>query len=242
MAVLILVLVAATYADIPHLRDLAAKLDNPIFVGSAAGASHITSQDTEYNSTLKDQFSLITPENGCKWTATEPQEGKFNFTECDVVFNYSRQYNQAFRGHNLCWGVHNPEWLNGLAGNRSRLEAVLKQHIMMVASRYGGKAYSWDVVNEAVSDNPQGSNYLKTNIWYPTVPNYIDVAFQAASAADPSAKLFYNDYAAEGINAKSDAIYDMVKSMMDRGIPIHGIGLQAHLSLVGSMKQTCVCV
>jgi GH35 family endo-1,4-beta-xylanase len=110
MAVLILVLVAATYADIPHLRDLAAKLDNPIFVGSAAGASHITSQDTEYNSTLKDQFSLITPENGCKWTATEPQEGKFNFTECDVVFNYSRQYNQAFRGHNLCWGVHNPEW------------------------------------------------------------------------------------------------------------------------------------
>jgi GH35 family endo-1,4-beta-xylanase len=67
MAVLILVLVAATYADIPHLRDLAAKLDNPIFVGSAAGASHITSQDTEYNSTLKDQFSLITPENGCKW-------------------------------------------------------------------------------------------------------------------------------------------------------------------------------
>ena len=45
---------------------------------------------------------------------------------------------------------------------------MLKQHIMEVASRYRGKAYAWDVVNEAVSDNPQGTKYLKTNIWYPT--------------------------------------------------------------------------
>ena len=58
--------------------------------------------------------------------------------------------------------------LANLAGNRSALEAALQNHITAVAGRYHGKVYAWDVVNEAVSDHPNGSDYLKHNIWYPT--------------------------------------------------------------------------
>jgi len=43
-------------------------------------------------------------------------------------------------------------------------------------------------------------------------------------------KLFYNDYGGEGSGSKSEYIYNMVKSMKSRGIPIDGVGLQMHVS------------
>jgi endo-1,4-beta-xylanase len=43
--------------------------------------------------------------------------------------------------------------------------------------------------------------------------------------------LLYNDYGAETKNAKSNAIYAMAQDFLERGIPLHGIGLQSHLDL-----------
>ena len=66
------------------------------------------------------------------------------------------------------------------------------------------------------------------------MPNYIDIAFQAAAAArgsNSSVKLFYNDYSAEPMNDKSDKVYHLVKGMKQRGIPIDGVGLQFHISV-----------
>ena len=99
---------------------------------------------------------------------------------------------------------------------------------------YAGVAFAWDAVNEAIDD--ADGHGLKANIWYPDVPDYVDVAFAAARAADPAAKLFYNDYnvgSATGWSAgKSDAMYAMVAGMLDRGVPIDGVGLQARRALV----------
>jgi len=54
------------------------------------------------------------------------------------------------------------------------------------------------------------------------------MAFQLAHAADPTRKLFYNDYGGEGAGAKSDAIYALVQGMISRGVPINGVGLETH--------------
>ncbi|MHA2433760.1 MAG: endo-1,4-beta-xylanase [Candidatus Thorarchaeota archaeon] len=32
----------------------------------------------------------------------------------------------------------------------------------------------------------------------------------------------------------ADAIYDLVKGLLERGVPIHGVGLQMHISLESS--------
>jgi len=53
--------------------------------------------------------------------------------------------------------------------------------------------------------------------------------FHWAHEADPDARLFYNDYAAEALNTKSDAIYATVKELLRRRVPIHGVGLQMHV-------------
>ena len=98
---------------------------------------------------------------------------------------------------------------------------------------YAGQVFAWDVVNEAF--NATGS--LEHSLWYdrPGIglaekrTAYIEQSFRWARAADPKALLFYNDYDAEGLNAKSDAIYAMVKDFRKRGVPIDGVGIQAHV-------------
>jgi hypothetical protein len=60
-------------------------------------------------------------------------------------------------------------------------------------------------------------------------PDYIRNAFIRARQADPSALLFYNDFLADGINVKSDFIYDMVVGLLAQGTPIDGVSFQMHL-------------
>lgn len=63
------------------------------------------------------------------------------------------------------------------------------------------------------------------------IPNYVELAFRAARVANPSVKLFYNDYGAEGMSAKSDKVYAMLKDFRQRGVPVDGVGLQFHISV-----------
>ena len=169
----------------------------------------------------------------------------FDYSQCDAVYNFTRRYNMTFRGHNLCWGMYNPGWLEHGGFNATAKRALLVEHATAVASYYGAKAYAWDVVNEAISDSPPYA--LKTNVWYPDVPDYVDVAFTAARSAT-GAKLFYNDYnvgsMAEGAfelhpttgarlesgsKGKADAMYAMAKDMLARGVPLDGVGFQLHV-------------
>ncbi len=64
--------------------------------------------------------------------------------------------------------------------------------------------------------------------WLPKVPDFIDRAFRAARNASATAKLFYNDYGAEAVNAKSDRVLALVKEMRQRGVPIDGVGFQMY--------------
>lgn len=105
---------------------------------------------------------------------------------------------------------------------------ILKNHIYTVVGRYRGRIYAWDVVNEAIADD--GS--LRRTIWLEKIgPEYIELAFRWAHEADPNALLFYNDYNAEGLGPKSDAVYNLVKNLLEKGVPIHGVGLQMHVSV-----------
>jgi len=198
-------------------------------VGSAATAGHLS--DATYTGVIGTQYNLVTAENACKWGSTEPQRGQFAFSQCDTVSNFAKKYNQTFRGHNLCWGQSNPSWLEGLSPADKR--AALKTHITTVINHYGDSAYCWDVVNEAVADS--GTTLLKNTVWYPDLPDYVDFAFTTARAANPNVKLFYNDYniaSSTGWSAdKSNNVYNMIKSMKDRGIPIDGVGFQLHVDI-----------
>ena len=70
------------------------------------------------------------------------------------------------------------------------------------------------------------------NIFYQTLgEEYIDIAFHSAYLADPSALLFLNETFTEFVPAKFDALVALASSLLDRKVPIHGVGLQAHFFL-----------
>ncbi|KAH0582302.1 hypothetical protein H2248_010245 [Termitomyces sp. 'cryptogamus'] len=78
----------------------------------------------------------------------------------------------------------------------------------------------------------------RSDVFYDTMEeSFVPVALQAARVADPDAKLYINDYNVEGTGAKSAAMSNLVKSLKASGVPIDGIGVQAHL-IVGKVPTT----
>lgn len=68
--------------------------------------------------------------------------------------------------------------------------------------------------------------------------SYIPIAFKAAAAADPAAKLYYNDYNIEYSGAKATAAIGIVKNIQNSGAKIDGVGLQGHFIVGGTPSQS----
>ncbi|MGW6395266.1 endo-1,4-beta-xylanase [Streptomyces sp. NPDC055103] len=183
--------------------------------------------DSTYTTIAAREFNSVTAENEMKIDATEPQQGQFNFTAGDRVYNWAVQNGKQVRGHTLAWHSQQPGWMQNLSG--SALRQAMNNHINGVMSHYKGKIAQWDVVNEAFADGTSGarrdSNLQRSgNDW-------IEVAFRTARAADPAAKLCYNDYNVENWTwAKTQAMYAMVRDFKQRGVPIDCVGFQSHFN------------
>ncbi|GAA2577297.1 endo-1,4-beta-xylanase [Winogradskya consettensis] len=193
------------------------------YFGAAIAAGKLG--DANYTGILTREFNAVTPENEMKWDATEPSQGRFTYTNGDRILNQGLSNGSKVRGHALLWHNQEPSWAQSLSGSALRNAAI--NHVTQVATHYKGKIYAWDVVNEAFADGGGGgrrdSNLQRTgNDW-------IEAAFRAAHTADPNAKLCYNDYNTDGVNAKSTGIYNMVRDFKSRGVPIDCVGFQSHL-------------
>ncbi len=215
IAVLALALTAAAQS----LRDLADQ--RGIRIGAAADPSHFT--ETAYAGTLSREFNQIEPENAMKFQPIHPGIGAYSFGQADSIVAFGRQHSMAVRGHTLVWHSQVPDWVTKGGYTPEQLSTILQDHINTVVTHYAGQVYAWDVVNEAFNDD----GTLRSTIWSGT-PGYIEQALRWAHTADPAALLFVNDFSAEGINAKSDAIYKMAQDFVTRSVPLHGIGLQMH--------------
>ncbi|XVV09226.1 endo-1,4-beta-xylanase [Actinoplanes sp. CA-131856] len=194
------------------------------YFGTAVAAYKLS--DSTYANILSTEFNSVTPENEMKWDATEPSQGTFSFGSADQIVNLARSQGKKVRGHALAWHSQQPSWAQNLSG--TALRNAMVNHVTQVATHYKGQIDSWDVVNEAFADGGGGgrrdSNLQRTgNDW-------IEVAFRAARAADPAAKLCYNDYNTDGQNAKSNAVYAMVQDFKARGVPIDCVGFQSHFN------------
>jgi endo-1,4-beta-xylanase len=178
-------------------------------------------------------FRSLTAENVMKPALIHPEENKYSWDNADKIINYAVNNGMLIRGHTLCWHKQTPVWMfkdhNMNKVTKEVLLARLKDHITQVVSRYKGKVYAWDVVNEAIDDDD--SIYLRKSEWFKICgEEYIEKAFLWAHEADPKAQLFYNDYNTES-PVKRDKVYHLLKTLLDKGIPVNGIGLQGHWNI-----------
>jgi endo-1,4-beta-xylanase len=239
----------------PTLRSLA---DGRILIGTAVAATPAWNvdplhDDPTYAALVADQFNVIVPENVMKFDQVEPSRGTFRFTDADAVVAFAQAHQQVVRGHCLLWHRQSG-WLFDDAGTlvsgvaAADLPAILQEHVTTVVEHFKGQVAYWDVVNEAIADDQAAGLSVEASLrnaawarYYPRAAGekkykWIEDAFRAAHAADPDAKLFYNEYGDEGLNGwghKSDYTYALVKQLLADGVPVHGVGMQMHVDTSG---------
>jgi len=206
-----------------RLRDLADKRDFKIGFAAVLQSSEIADNEL-YRDIAAEEFNMLTPENSHKMGWIHPFRGEFRFEDADDLADYAEQHNMDLHGHPLVWFAQLPAWVLQL--DPADAQTVMIEHINAVAGRYKGRMAVWDVVNEALEDD----GTLRPSIWFQGMgESYIRLAFEATRLVDPDAVLIYNDYDVAWENAKSDAMYELLKRELEAGTPIDGVGFQMHL-------------
>lgn len=217
--------------DIPSLKQV---YQDYFYIGAAVTTRSLVSPHREL---LLKHFNSITAEYQMKLDSLapfslNPADDVYAFERSDQIIEFALQNDMRVRGHTLIWAKSTPGWF--FYGQDEKLldrEVLLRRtehYVKEVVGRYRGKVCCWDVVNEAITDR---NGFYKRNLWFKTIgEEYIEKAFRWAHAADPDARLFYNDYFAVH-PSKRDKIYRMVKELLEKGVPIHGIGIQGHWEL-----------
>ena len=213
-----------------------------LYIGTAVSSRLLS--ETDYAQILGTEFSQLEPENEMKFALIHPRPDSdpqpYSFRGADELVAFAESRHIVVRGHTLVWHRQVPAWLTARAQPPTQvapaeLGDILHKHIQTVVGHYAGKVYAWDVVNEAFNDD----GTMRETLWYdlPGIGHagegtkYIEQALRWTRAADPRAKLFYNDYDSEVINPKSDAIYAMASDFKKRGVPLDGVGFQVHVDL-----------
>ncbi|AXI88231.1 endo-1,4-beta-xylanase [Streptomyces griseoincarnatus] len=228
---------APPHAHGSHAPLRAAAPEGFVIGTAVAGGGHHLEQDypdpftydREYRKVLGREFSSVSPENQMKWDYIHPERDRYDFGQADAIVEFARKNRQVVRGHTLLWHSQNPAWLEEGDFTKAELRGILREHITKVVGRYKGKIQQWDVANEIFDD--QGNLRTQENIWIRELgPEIVADAFRWAHKADPKAKLFFNDFNVESVNAKSDAYYALVKDLLKQRVPVHGFSVQGHLS------------
>lgn len=228
--------------EVPQLDE---RYKNSFSVGAAVEPYQLEGKDA---AVLKRHFNSIVAENVMKPINIQPEEGKFNFEEADKIVKFAKENGMDIRFHNLVWHSQVPEWFfldkegkpmvdetnpKKREQNKKLLLKRLETHIKTIVKRYKNDIKSWDVVNEVIDDgNPGNGKGLRESPWYKiTGTDYIKVAFETADRyASKDAKLYINDYNTE-VSPKRDHLYNLVKDLLKQGVPIDGVGHQAHIQI-----------
>lgn len=210
----------------PEGRLPALANEHGIELGVAVAVNPLV-HDRHYRSVVNENYTSVTAENAMKWQYVQPERHTFDWNGPDTVIDFAEDNDLNVRGHTLLWHNQLPTWLARGDWSPEELRQVMREHIHTFLDRYQGRVTSWDVINEPFQD---GGPEMRQNLWYRVLgEDYIAQALTMAHQADPQAKLYINEFGIEGSGPKTDAMYELASSLLDQGVPLHGIGFQSHL-------------
>lgn len=213
----------------------------------------VTPTDVDFTSQtaqlLMKHFTALVSDNAQKMDSLQPNEGEYNWSMADKIVEFGALTGMRQRWHTLVWHQQNPGWLFQDPNNANRqasktvMEQRLESYISTVMDRYSFDVESWDVVNEVLNESGGLRTGAQGSPWYDIMgAEYIDKAFRYARAADSSAQLVINDYNLVSNPQKRQGMYNLVKGLLDRGVPVDAIGMQMHISLydppVSEVRET----
>ncbi|BBH09794.1 Glycosyl hydrolase family 10 protein, partial [Prunus dulcis] len=169
------------------------------------------------------RFNAAVFENELKWYATEPEQGKTNYTIADQMLQFVRANQITARGHNIFWEdpKYTPAWVRNLTGNE--LHSAVNSRIESLMSKYREEFIHWDVSNEMLH-----FDFYEQKLG----PNATLHFFETAHKFDPLATLFMNDFnvveTCSDVNSTVDAYISRLRELRYGGALMDGIGLEGH--------------
>ena len=214
---------SAKTAKVQSLKE-AYKKD--FLIGTALNPRQFLEQDTAADRIITQQFNAATPENVMKAQVIHPAWDRYSFDMADKFVAFCNKNNIKVNAHNLIWHSQLPSFIRNSTSADS-VKMFFENHITTVASRYDGKVYSWDVVNEALNED----GTMRNSVFLQKLgPDYIVEAFRLAQKAAPHTLLYYNDYNIESPKKRAGAL-EIVKKIQAAGVKIDGVGIQGHWHL-----------
>ncbi|WP_077919133.1 endo-1,4-beta-xylanase [Spirosoma sp. 209] len=180
---------------------------------------------------VANEFNSITVGT---FMSLQPSKGKFDFSASDKRVKMAQTLGRRLHGHCLVYVGGAPSWLLNFKGSSDEFEAIVKNHIQTVVGHYKGQITSWDVTNEAIERKDgtvKQTQFRKLFSSDEAYINFIKKCFVWAHEADPSAKLFYNDWGYEQFQPMLPALRKMLAEFKRSGTPIDGLGTQMHITI-----------
>ncbi len=221
-----LIINSCSKEEISYCEDNEPLYINSDFPIGVAFSTDLLQYNDRYKEIIINQFNRISGETAWLYDRVHPFKDIYNWSDYDTLVKFAETYDKDIVGHSLVYHDYLPYWLTEFSGSKSDWEAILKDHIQTIVSRYKGKIDTWIVVNEAFNED----GTLRNTIWKENIgSSYISKAFKWAHEANPNARLFYNDYNLALNRNKLDAVLRLLKTFKENGIPVHGLGCQLHI-------------
>ncbi len=221
----------------------AAAQSNGLMFGASAAWEIL--RDPAYAALHRRHSRLLVTDLAMKFDYLRPREEVFAFEQADALLAFARENGMPFRAHTLFWNDYPPPWLQ--RKNARELERIFDLHLEIVATRYAGAVQSWDVVNEPFFPDHGMPGGFRKGPWFEAMgEGYIFRAFERIARIDRTAKLVLNEAFAEQDDrwgrGVRERLIPFIDRMLDRGLKLDVIGLQAHLKpgLPFAIDPSCV--
>jgi endo-1,4-beta-xylanase len=206
---------------------------NNLYFGTAVRIEAVVG-NPDFHDLLVRECEQFTPEIALKWAAVERSPGSFNFTSMDALTNFALANKKRLCGHTLVWHKSVPQWAPSLLLEKDGWK-YMQRYFQAALSRYGHAIAQWDVINEPIETGYRMDGLRNSLFLQAFGVDYIARALWEARQLAPQAKLMINEFGLEyDLRVEHDRRYHFVK-LLERlkgaGVPLDGVGLQAHLDL-----------
>ncbi|HEX5319934.1 MAG TPA: endo-1,4-beta-xylanase [Stellaceae bacterium] len=214
----------------PPLRDIAASRG---LVYGTYVRSEMLDKDRMYTGLVTREAGLIVC-SCAHWKHLAPTRTTVDYTGLEAAYGWARAHRMQYRGHALLWGEAAPVWFAELPDRAAAIRAV-EEHVTGTCRHFAGRFHSWDVVNEPLKLGDGRADHLRRSVFAEKIgPDYLDIAFRAARAADPKTRLVLNEFGVE-LETENDrdkraALLGLIDGFKKRGTPIDAVGIQSHIA------------